>query len=257
MDGIAALTIKKVPCSPRITQQINNSFRKLMDYRPAFVKDASAEITKMLGVNTAELKNISMFMQSTLMDTSIGKNPEREKNICVSPFFRPIDYDTQPIFFADIHAAVTRCFGLNALKGKNVLQLAANWGPYMHFLHYNYDANTFGIDKNTVAVAYAKKAGLNFINGDASKMDFFPDRFFNLVISLNFLDPEYLQLFYNEKTTASFMENALREVHRVLKRGGLFISQDEEIETLNTANLFSSFRSIECPLSKTVNILKK
>jgi SAM-dependent methyltransferase len=256
MDGIAALTIKKIPCSPRIIQQVNNSFRRLMNYRPTFVKEASAEITKMLGVTPSELKNISLFMQDTLMNKALDKNSEREKDICASPLFRPIDYETQPIFFADIHAAVTKFYGLHALKGKNVLQLAANWGPYMHFLHYNYDANTYGIDKNTVAVAYAKKAGLNFHNGDASNMDFFPDRFFNLVISLNFLDSEYLQLFCKE-TTTSFMEKALTEVHRVLKRGGLFISQDEEIENLNTVNLFSSFRSIDCPLSKTVNVLKK
>ncbi len=256
MDGMDGIKIKKLPCSQRTIQQVGNSFRKLMLYRPTFVKEALTEIPKMLGVSATELKQISSFLQDKLMEAMVEKDSQKERNINSSPFFRPIDYETGTISFANIHTAISSVYGLNKLKGKNVLQLAANWGPYMHFLHYNYDAKTYGIDKNIVAVEYAKKGDLNFYSGDASKMDFFHDRFFDLVISLNFLDPEYLQLFCKE-TTRSFMEKALTEVHRVLKCGGLFFSEDEEIENLNPVKLFRNFRSIEFSPSKTVNILKK
>jgi hypothetical protein len=257
MDGIS-MNIKKIPSSYEITQKANKFRRTLLRYPHAYVKKAASEIQKLLGVsNNIELDACSMALQRTLI-REMAQTPSLQDNtLLFSPLLRPIDYNTELFFFADIHAAISEIQGLKTLKGANILQLAPSWGPYMHYLHNRYGAKTYGVDMNKVSVEYANRGHLNFKVGDASKMGFFQDNFFDLVISLNFLDSDYLQLFLNDKTT-SFMEKVLMEVHRVLKPGKLFLSQEEETERLLPAvNLFSAFKKIEFPFPGPIIILQK
>jgi hypothetical protein len=253
-----ALSIKTIPCSDSILRQTNRSRHTLLRYDHPYVKKANSEILKKLGVNNYhDLHTYSMALQEALTHAMSQKNSIQESQILFSPHFRPVDYITQPYLFAAIHVAISKFHGLNALRDKNVLQIAPNWGPYMHFLHNRYGANTYGVDTNYIAVDYAQQGKLkDFRLGDVSKMDFFRDNFFDLVISLNFLDPSYLQIFCNEKA-GPFMEKVLTEVHRVLKPGKFFISQEEEIESLSSVNLFSSFSSMAHPCPGPVSILQK
>jgi 2-polyprenyl-3-methyl-5-hydroxy-6-metoxy-1,4-benzoquinol methylase len=255
MDGIS---INKIPCSDGIARKLKASFSMLSRYNPPFVADAEKGISKLLGVRDFDdLKKGVFFLHEEFREAVKQGNEPLSKKILFSPYFRPIDYNTDPIIFAGIHAAISEFIGLDALKGKNVLQIAPNWGPYMHFLRNKYGANTFGIDKNEAAVEYAKKGGLNFIVGDASNMDSYHDDSFDIAVSYNFLDSAYMSMLFHEKTT-QFMGKILTEVHRVLKPGGYFFSLDEAIETIAPAfKLFNSFARINSPFPHPNSILKK
>ncbi len=254
---MAGISINRIPCSDGIARNLGHSLSRLSRYNPPFVANAEKGISKLLGVtNFGDLKNSSFLMHEEFKEAVQKGNELLAKKILFSPYFKPIDYNTEPIIFAGIHAAISEFHGLKALKGKNVLQIAPNWGPYMHFLHYQYDANTFGIDKNEAAVEYAKQGGLNFIVGDASDMNCFHDNSFDIAVSYNFLNYGYMSMLFCEKITP-FMEKVLSEVHRILKPGGFFFSLDEETGTLEPAKLFNSFSSICPPFPSPNSILQK
>jgi SAM-dependent methyltransferase len=131
----------------------------------------------------------------------------------------------------------------------------------MYYLQQELGAISFGVDTNKIAVEYAKQGGLNFTVGNASKMAFFQDNSFDMVVSHFFLDPAYLSMFFGssfDSETMPFMENVVKEIYRILKPGGFFFSQNEEIESLySTRELFSSIRRLKIPGFASIDILQK
>lgn len=172
-------------------------------------------------------------------------------------------YTIDPINFSQIHTVLINYYGIKGLTGKNILEIGASWGPYMHFLQEKYHVNAFGLDINKKAVRYAKRGGLKFFAGDASKIGL-RDNSVDILISRNFLDYSYLDFCQVNKDPV-FIENVLNEVHRVLKPGGRFFSHfEDKIENSSRLNdLFVSFERMDIRdprfdiVHSPVNILRK
>ena len=241
---MASIAIKKLNFSTGDRHRHEFSAAKLAGYRPPFISNAETEILfKLKSVNYHTLSGISQYLNEEYLAASSKHDVDSIKKICTSPFFRPDDYYTKPICFARVNTAIMKFIGLGRLQRKNILHIAPNWGAYMYYLKNKYGANAFGVDTNRIAIEYAKQGGLDFTLGDASKMSFYPDNYFDAVISRNFLDPSYLTIFFYDQLSqqpASFMGNVIKEVHRILKPGGFFFSQDEDIKDI--PDIYSRFR---------------
>jgi hypothetical protein len=280
---MAVISINKTLC-PKIRLQA--SLHELSQYHPSFVERTRSGTRKVVDVKNVcvllnnssplkseintksdeyevfSLKNNSFFLEEEMKAYSKEKNAHAQA-LLFYHYFAAADYLTQPHFYAAIDAALSIFYEHNALAGKNVLEIGAKWGSYMHFLQNKYHANTFGIEENIRSVEYAQKEGLNFIACNPSKMPFFLKNSFDIVISRYFLDPNYMQTF----NILPSIENILNEVHRILKPGGRFFSQEDEMRTiLPDCDLFGSFDMINFPdhdssdqicYSQPVNILRK
>jgi len=240
------------------------SLVKLSQYRtpPSCRKYQKLNI-KMPGAENLHAFERNFFLLNGEFFEVAGKNDNSQPGE-IYPFLSsmPNNYFTDPFLFAGIHTAIMKFYGTKGLRGKKVLQIASNWNPYMHFLYQQYDANTCFLDTNEPAIDYAKKRGLNYIVGDASKMDFFQDNSFDIVVSCNFLRSAYLNIFSLNKPsngTGFFMDNVITEIQRVLKPGGRFFSQEENMVENQSAilNQFRSLSIIDIPSFGSVDILQK
>lgn len=261
---MSTIQIKRIPFSRGDERRCKLSMFKLSEhyYNNPFVMHAEDRILSSLGLtNDAQVRSALIISRMQLLEARQNSNEKLAKKILFSSEFKPIDYSLSPICFAGINTAITKFIGLKGLKGKKILGLAPNWGPYMHFLKNQYGAKVFGVEMNGTAVKYAKKeGGLDFLQGDASQMSF-RDNSFDAVISRNFLDYNYLHLFAPDDIdkTARFIESVVSETHRVLKPGGLYFSQpDYEVSpSLPAVRQFSRFNVFCIPGTDPVNILQK
>jgi SAM-dependent methyltransferase len=236
------------------------SRRHLCRYNKPFITGAAPKIFEMLGVkNMDHLLKRSFQFKEMYHSENIAGHFDAAKEITSSIYFGANDYTVHLIRYLDIHVAISIYVGLNHLKRKKVLQIAPNWGPYMYFLQQEFGATAFGIDKNRIAVRYAKEqGGLNFIVGDASNLPFNNDSF-DLIVTNGFLLDAYLHIFL--KDPQPFMEKVVQEIHRTLKPSGLFFSQGEETDQFKLFPILTKFRSfhkMEAPSGfDSVNILQK
>jgi len=253
-------TIRQVPLTRRIRERYLAVQHQLGYYAPPFVKNAKDEISKMIGINNVKflLDRSDELTRMAVLERHAG-NFDKADAIISSPYFGVSDCLVSPLLYQDIHTAVSIFMKLNHLKGKRVLQVAPNWGPYMYFLQQELGAIAFGIDKNQIAVRYAKeKGGMNFIVGDAGNLPFNGESF-DLIFAKGFLNDSYLNLFFMDPS--SFMDKVVQEIHRTLKPGGLFFFQVDysaEFALLPTLKRFRSMRQMEAPSHfGQVNILQK
>jgi hypothetical protein len=213
------------------------------------------------GKNLHSLEVNHAYVTGEILELQSNGDNAHAKKLLSSPLYAAGDYKLQPELFCSINTAILKCYGIMDLRGKKVLQVASNWGPYMHYLKHEYGAVVSGVDKNNIAVKYAKAGGLDFIAGDAGRMDFFQDNSFDMAISHNFLDSGYLGIFcFNDIywNPHPFMKNVIKEIHRILKPGGVFYSQNEDLEALGSAcGIFSSISRLEFSRFDSVEILQK
>lgn len=241
----------------RIERRFYYSFAKLAKYNPPFVKNSEMEISKLLGMdNLDRLGRNTLSVHNEYIKESRKQEASRARMDHLLPYLKASDYFMPLSIYAGIHTAISFEYGFRGLKGKNILEIGANWGPYMHYLRHEHGANTYGVDTNQIAVEYARNGGLNFIPGDVSKMDFFQDNVFDIVVSRNFFDLAYRYLFLNEDAT-SCMEKIIKEVHRVMKPRGYFFSHEGYAETPIPSSIFSKCNSMETPIYQPVVILQK
>jgi len=260
MINSKASSIKQMSCTRKIKERFHLFQRQLGHYKPPFVATAEPKISEMLGVKNMDhlLKRSFQLKQRYDSENKAG-HFDTAKEIASSVYFEASNYLVHPIRYVDIHVALSVYVGSNHLKGKKVLQIAPNWGPYMYFLQQEFGVNAHGIDKNDIAVRYAKEhGGLNFIYGDASEMPFDND-LFDVIITNGFLDTLYLHAFFSD--AQPFMDKVLQEIHRTLKPKGLFLSQGEETDQLRSFPILTKFRSLrqmEAPSGfGQVNIFQK
>jgi len=259
---MAGISVKPLPFTRSDMRRMDYSIFKLTSYRPPFVANAEKEISKMLGgKNLHSLEVNRAYITGEVLDLQSKGDLVHANKLLASPLFGASDYRLQPLLFWEINTAVLKFVGIRGLSGKKVLQVAPNWGPYMHYLKHEHGAVVSGVDNNKIAVEYAKLGGLDFILGDAAKMDFFKDDSFDLVVSRNFLESGYLSIFcFNKyyRDANPFMKNVIKEIHRILRPGGLFFSQTEELGALGSAcGMFSSFSRLELSRFDSVEILQK
>ncbi|MFA6170373.1 MAG: class I SAM-dependent methyltransferase [Candidatus Margulisiibacteriota bacterium] len=124
------------------------------------------------------------------------------------------------------------------------IQLASNWGLYPLFLKEAIGLTGFsGIDCDPHAVAFAREIGAPVKEADARALPF-PDGSLDLIISSHFLDHSYISLIdrlnhLSGHYTEDFQTTVRREIIRVLKPGGWFLTQTE---VLSEADLTTSWR---------------
>jgi SAM-dependent methyltransferase len=135
----------------------------------------------------------------------------------------PLDLMHSSIEYIYLHLAMKSFFP--SLNGKTILQLACNFGPFLHFLKQQEGATVFGVDTAVAAGQYAQEHGVNVLKASAAALPF-RDGSFDLVVSSNFLCPFYMNAIkaYGQDP---IIQPVMREVERTLKPGGLFFSQFE------------------------------
>jgi SAM-dependent methyltransferase len=215
----------------------------LSKYRPDYIQQAPDQIAQEMGFkNVDSMRQNYRLLESNLNNPDIS--PEVRANIKeLRVFHNPWDLICQPADYVDIHMALG--FLHDGLQGVRILQLACNFGPYLHFLQNVKEANVSGIEINPVIAHHARKNGLDVIRASATSLPF-ADGEFDHVISRNFLVGAYLCAW--PKIPYDFVPRTVREVERVLKPGGIFISDHEDNLAIAGRNSFSpemsSFRRI-------------
>ncbi len=169
-------------------------------YKPPFVTDAVKTI-KPLGENldydAPDLLDRISFNQMCYMD----------------------NFEVMPGYYVRVETMRRILFpGQTRIAG---LQLASNYGPYLHYLKHRCGVDGMvGVDSDIKAVDYALAGGLACVHADAVHLPF-ADSSISFVFSRLFLDFAYLQ-------DESLIKKIAREVVRVLMPGGVFVSQLEE-----------------------------
>lgn len=110
------------------------------------------------------------------------------------------------------------------------VQLAANFGPYLHFAkHHRPGFSLCGIDPDPTAVRYAGQLGVEVRQADATNLPFGKESV-DAVFSQNFLEEVYCQNIAKgsgDSSADEFRQRVLAEVARILRPGGWFISDHE------------------------------
>jgi len=256
----------------------NMSFSVLSNYEPEFIKNAGNGIARIIGArDIEELKEfgdmITRHAARTIhtlidMEKETGKLsnirtgsllPENDPQLF--PISRALTYAlNDPISYININSALWRFFGIKGLRGLKCLEPGPDWGSFMYYLKDKAGVNVHGIDKNPASVAYAVQGGLDFIAGDASRLPY-PDNSFDFVITRSFLEHGHLMVFLDDPYI--LMVRVIVEIHRVLKPGGLYFSQMEDLEHLDAPfSLFAEYSRLNSSGTikkdnSTVDILKK
>lgn len=138
----------------------------------------------------------------------------------------------------------------------SLLQLASNYGPYLHYLRY-YDGmeNVLGIDLAGLAVSYGKSIGSPVEWGDARQITL-PSASWDAVITHDFL---------NTKDFKYPISLVRQDIHRLLKPNGWHISYGEHMTWTHTersrpffsAQQFSDGAKLDFPELKPVMVFQK
>lgn len=160
------------------------------------------------------------------------KNQGMEQTKLAMMANNPGNYLKQPLEYLGVDVVVRLLFGdSRQVRG---LQLASNYGPYLHYLQTSQPGQKMlGIDIDPLAVQYAHAIGVNVFRANATKLPFVENAF-DLAFSHNFLIfnyKEWLEHIRPEgQNTEPFSARILSEVYRILKPGGIFVSSQEYLE---------------------------
>ena len=156
-----------------------------------------------------------------------GKNPFVQS--AKAAFAKDSSFDTHisPLGYAPVHYAIEQTIG--GIKGKKILQIACNWGPYIHYLENVHGAEAFGIDIDNLAIEHAGTYGnVNVAFANAAHLPF-KEGTFDVVLSSHFLEFIYLRDRKKISDVSPMISDVLSETKRVLKPGGSFFSHNENI----------------------------
>ena len=157
------------------------------------------------------------------------------------------------VYYEGIHTAIKVCLelkqliGLGELSGRNVLEIATDRrSPYMELLQKECGANASVVD----ITGTPKVPGFQLLNENRTP---YPDDCFHLVISQGILFPEKLRSFLHWKDPPSVMENIVKDIYRILKPGGFFLSEhEEETRRLKSIGQFE-YKGIEINSGMEIN----
>lgn len=142
-------------------------------------------------------------------------------------------------------------------NGPAVLQIGSNYGPLLAFLREELRCYPSGIDSSDEAIKFAHSLGIDFIRQGLAQKIPFESGLLDVVISRHLLCHNYVRAFFpwaTENELSVIREEAretdiltphvlpiLREIARVLKPGGIFIScEGETVVQPGPASLFFS-----------------
>lgn len=197
---------------------------QLRRHKPDFIKQARNAIARKMGyagMRELEEDYHAILPLTMARDDATTRRSAREVVTAINPDnLKRITYE-----YTAIHATL-KLLRKN-LRGIRALQLACNYGPYLHFLKTMAGVEVSGVDIAAAAVEYAQENGLDVREAPASNLPF-PKNEFDVVFSKNFLCGSYLGRFTPDPLH-DIVAPTLREVHRLLKPGGVFISDKEDI----------------------------
>jgi SAM-dependent methyltransferase len=172
-------------------------------------------------------RNSSRLGSITLELRKYGKNPFviSAKNA----FAKDLSCDSYifPFAYAPVHYAIEQTVG--DINGKNILHIACNWGPYVHYLETVHGAEAYGIDVDPLTIEHAGTyGGTKVAIADAAHLPF-REESFDVVLTSHFLDWIYIRYITGIREVSPLICNILFEAKRVLKPGGSFLSHKENI----------------------------
>lgn len=253
---------KAVKADARTAEVLDLAQHELCDAPFAYSKNAPDEIAKLAGSKNAQVMQeyADKLKQMILRSHNSGYEMLSKENIKKLYFdkmfstLNPDEFDSNPFWFAEIHAALIYRFGKEAISQKNILELGCSFAPYLHFLKNVYRNDAVGIDMNPFATEYARKNGVQALQGDCRNLPF-KESSFDVVFSRHFLEFLYLDQLSSgsESTSPSFIRSTIFEVMRVLRPGGVYVSYFEADIKADIMNLhhFSSGMSLELLPGKT------
>lgn len=167
--------------------------------------------------------------QSKAIDQAPSRIAELKKELpplsqTQEELFKPIFYTVRLEYYAVIDVIMQSLSEEGKLLG---LELGANYGPYQHYLKQEKGfSSIWGIDIDPAAIKYAGEIGSPIINASADAIPF-ANGVLDVVFSYHFLDINYTKFIGPSAGNRSFTESVLREIMRILKLGGVYISSLE------------------------------
>jgi len=223
---------------------------RLNDYKPAFVTEAPNSIAHKKGHRSWEALRETYHLIDQIITDPMGQSSLRpglkERKAKLNPYNllrKPMDYVNLQIVLENLH---------ENLSGIKILQLACNYGPYLHYLQQVEGINAFGVDVDQEAVVYANKYGLSNVRASSLALPF-REGVFDCVLSHHFLEGDYLLgLPVDVADLVNFIPKTVAEAYRILKPGGLFVSEEEDVFSQLALQSFSqedrSFRALSSRL---------
>jgi len=240
-------------------------FAKIGRYKPAYVQEAPEAIARKMGyIGLPELSDVYGVMIRQVQRARIDDHLETgtlSAALKEAAMINPEHLLRLPAEYTYMHITI-KLFCEN-LKGLRVLQLASNFGPYLHFLKEVEGANVSGVDILKAAAEYGQEHGLDVRETSSAQLPF-ADGEFDLVFSKNFLDQSYLSVF-GRNCSEEIVVPTLNQVYRVLKPGGHFISELENLplpgsafgHPFETAEHYSLEVTCENPLFRGIKVFTK
>jgi SAM-dependent methyltransferase len=205
---------------------------QLSQYKPPFIERAPEKIAQKM--NYMGIRQLEEQYHRVLDIEQLGSTPPQLRKLVyeTAVALNPGDLMRNMIEYVAIDITLKLLY--SNLKGLNVLQLACNYGPYLHFLKHEEGIRVFGVDIAQAAAKYANENGIDVIRASAMALPFRSDEF-DVVFSKNFLSSGYLRRLSHE----DLIIPAAKEIHRVLKPGGIYLSDYEDFYLPDFGNIES------------------
>lgn len=208
-----------------------SSAQQLRDHsRHPFVVSAPDQIARNMGMERG-LQELQQVYETATRTLHHVARPEQYDHRLVQLVrqgqlaLNPLDITHTSLEYISLH--LTMKSFCPSLSGKTILQLACNFGPFLHFLKHQEGVTVVGVDTASAATKYAQEHGLNVLNASAAALPF-RDRSFDMIVSCNFLCPSYMNAI-TEGRPELMIFPVVREIERTLVPGGLLFSQFEYI----------------------------
>lgn len=229
---MARVDLNSIPAH-RIKQAVAST-EALERYNPPKIREATEKIAQLSGYScyadmARRFNNIHDLLGRAAADPRMGATTAQYAQFVLAD---PDNYnfDSMSCFHGiDITMQVLLA-GRNDLTGA---QLGCSYGPYLLYLQEERGLRGFvGIDNDPIAIKYAESIGVKVLLHDARKLPF-ADASQDVIFTSHFLDPMYCSLVDSangvdpQKSSPVFFREVMREVHRVLRPGGIHIMDNE------------------------------
>jgi hypothetical protein len=128
--------------SATVKEKLRNTSFQFREHRPAFIQEAPDAISRRMGFsNWDELNKMYLLAKQHSHDDKIGASAAgMMRKFAIEN--DPDDLRRTLSQYLHLHTALKIFY--NSLDGLRILQLACNYGPYLHFLQHQEGASVSG-----------------------------------------------------------------------------------------------------------------